>query len=194
MRYFMMPALLLGLAACSLSGRMDDAHPAPPPGPDEAKVVFYRTSVLGASAHFPVFEVTDEGGRLIGFTETDCYFEYTCPPGVHLFLTWEEGDAFVEADLEPGKTYFIQAYSRFGVLAPRPGLAPVAKGSEQWKDLEEALPSLRCRALDPLEAAEFKARHAARLEQSHRAYVEGRRAPRVIRPSDGADESVLPAK
>jgi len=189
-----LPALLLGLAACSLSGRMKDAQPTPPPGPDEAKVVIYRTSYLGESAHFPVYEVTDEGGRLLGFTETDCYFEFTCPPGVHLFLTWEEGDAYVEADLEPGKTYFLEAYSRFGVLAPRPGLAPVAKGSDRWKELEEILPTLRCRRLDPLEAAEFKARHAARVEQSRRGYVEGRRAPRVIRPGDGAEESVLPAK
>jgi len=187
-------ALLLGLAACSLSGHMRDARPSPPPGSDEAKVIVYRTSYLGASTHFPVYEVTDQGGRLIGFTETDCYFEYTCPPGVHLFLTWEEGDAYVEADLEPGKTYFLQAYSKFGVLAPRPGLAPVEKGSQRWRDLEETLPSLRCRQLDPYEAAEFKARHAARMEESHRGYVEGRRPPRVIRPQDGADESVLPAK
>jgi hypothetical protein len=189
-----LPALLLGLASCSLSGRMRDAEPTAPPGPDEAKVVVYRTSLFGESAHFPVYEMTDEGGRLIGFTETDCYFEYTCPPGVHLFLTWEEGDAYVEADLEPGKTYFIRAYSKFGVLAPRPGLAPVSKESEQWKDLEGTLPSLRCRELEPFQAAEFKARNADRLGESHRAYVEGRRPPRVIRPQDGAEESALPAR
>jgi hypothetical protein len=191
---FALPALLLGLAACSLSGRMRDAQPTPPPGPDQAKVIVYRTSPIGESAHFPVYEVTDEGGRLLGFTETDCYFEYTCPPGVHLFLAWEEGEAVVEADLEPGKTYFIQAYSKFGVLAPRPGLAPVGKGSERWAELEEVLPSLRCRRLDPAQAAEFKAGHTGRFEEAHRAYVEGKRAPRVIRPDDGAEESALPAK
>jgi hypothetical protein len=156
--------------------------------------VVYRTSSFGESAHFPIFEITDDGGKLLGFTETDCYFEFTCPPGVHLFLTWEEGDEYVEADLEPGKTYFILAYSKFGILAPRPGLAPVAKDSDRWKELDGVLPSLRCRELDPLQAAEFAAGHADRLRESHRTYVRGGRDPRVLRPDDGAEESILPAK
>jgi hypothetical protein len=189
-----LPALVLILAACSTTDRMRDARPTPPPGPDKAKVIVYRTSLFGESAHFPVYEILDDGGRLLGFTETDCYFEVTCPPGLHLFLTWNEGEEYVVADLEPGKTYYLRAYSKFGLAFPRPGLAPVEKDSDRWKDLEKAWPTLRCRELDPREAAEFTARHQDRLREAHRSYVEGSRAPRVIRPDEGAGESDLPAK
>jgi hypothetical protein len=190
----LLPALTLALAACSTSGYMRDAQPTPPPGPDESKIIVYRTSAFGESAHFPVFEIEDEGGRLHGFTETDCYFEVRCAPGVQLFLTWGEGNEVVEADLEPGKTYYLRAFSKFGLVRPRPGLAPVRQGSEEWKELEKLLPTLRCRELDPARAAEFVAQNQDRLKETHRSYVDGRKNPRVIRPEDGREESVLPAK
>src|SRR5688500_16034751 len=175
-----LPALLLALAACSTTDRMQDAQPTPAPGPDVAKVIVYRTSPFGEDAHFPIYAAGE--GRLLGFTQTDCYFEVTCPPGKHLFVTWGEGEAFVEAELEAGKTYFIRAYSKFGILRPRPGLAPVSKDSEEWKELQEAWPTLRCRRLDPGQAAEFVARNRDRLEELR------------LRPDDGTAESVLHAK
>jgi len=190
----LLPAFLLALAACSTTESMRDARPLPPPGPDQAKVIVYRTSAFGESAHFPVFEILDSGGKLLGFTETDCYFEIVGPPGVHLFLTWGEGDEYVEADFQPGKTYFLRAFSKFGIVRPRPGLAPVTVGSDEWKALEKAWPTLKCRALDSEKAAEFTARNQDRMQESHRSYVQGHKAPRVIRADDGADESVLPAK
>src|SRR6516162_8842751 len=99
----LLPALL---AACSTTSYMRDAQPTPPPGPDEAKVIIYRTATFGGADNFPVYElVGDEDGTLLGFTETDRYFEVHCPPGKHLFITWGEGEAFIEADLEGGRTY-----------------------------------------------------------------------------------------
>ena len=190
----LLPALMLALAACSTTGYMRDARPTAPPGPCESKIIVYRTSAFGESAHFPVFEIDDENGQLRGFTETDCYFEVRCAPGVQLFLTWGEGNEAVEADQDPGKTYFIRAFSKFGLASPRPGLAPVRQGSEEWKELEKVWPTLRCRELDPAKAAEFIAGNQERLKENHRSYVEGRKAPRVLRPEDGREESVLPAK
>jgi hypothetical protein len=190
----LLPAVLLLLAACSTTSSMRDARPAASPGPDEAKIVVYRTAAFGGSAHFPVYEVVDGGGKLLGFTETDCYFEALTAPGKKLFLTWGEGDAYLEADLEPGKTYFIRAYSKFGIVSPRPALAPVGKDSEHWPELLEAWPALRCRELDPAQGEEFTRRHQARLKESRRTYAESTTPPRVLKPEDGADESVLPAK
>lgn len=188
------PSLIVALAACSTTEDMRDAQPTAPPGPGEAKVIVYRTSAFGESAHFPVFGVEDEGGRLDGFTETGCYFEVRCAPGVNLFLTWSEGDEYVTADLEAGKTYFLRAYSKFGLARPRPGLEPIRPGTEEWKELEKVWPTLRCREVDPQKAAEFLARNRERLKESHRSYVEGHKAPRVIRPDDGTAESILHAK
>ena len=183
------------LAACSTTTYMRDAQPTPSPGPEEAKVIIYRTSSFGGAEHFPVYELVDhEDGRLLGFTETDRYFEYRCPPGKHLFVTWGEGEAFIEADLEAGKTYFIRTYSKFGVLSARPGFAPVGQESGHWPTLEEVLSSLQCRELEPDKAAEYEHRKVDHLKKTMASYREGRKNPRFLTPNDGLEELTLPAK
>ena len=183
------------LAACSTTGYMRDAQPTPPPGPDEAKVIVYRTATFGGAENFPVYELQDDhDGKLLGFTETDRYFEVHCTPGKHQFLTWGEGEAFIEADLEGGRTYFIRAYSKFGVLAARPGFAPVGRESEYWPEIEGTLSTLQCRELDPEKAAELEHRQRDQLKKSLASYREGRKIPRFLRPDDGREDLSLPAK
>jgi len=181
-------------AGCTTTGYMRDAQPSAPPGPDQAKVVVYRTAAFGGGDHFPVYEYIDCEGKLLGFTETDCYFEYFCDPGTHVFLTWGEGDAFIEAELEGGKTYYIRAYSKFGLAAARPGFAPVARDSVEWRRLEETLPRLKCRQLDPAEVAKFERRKEERLKEAQAKFEEGRQSPRYLKPEDGKGEPALNAK
>jgi hypothetical protein len=184
----------LALAACSTTTYMRDAEPTPPPGDDEAKVIVYRTAAFGGSENFPVYELVDNEGKLLGFTETDRYFEYRCPPGRHLFVTWAEGEAFIEADLEAGRTYFIRAYSKFGVLAPRPGFAPVGQGSENWDKLDEILSPLQCRELDPTKAAEYEQQKEEQFRKTLARYEEGKKESRHLAPGDGKADLSLPAK
>ena len=190
----MMCLLPAVLAACTTTSYMRDAQPGAAPGPDEAKVVVYRTTQFGGSTHFPVYELLCDDAKLLGFTETDRYFEYVCAPGKHLFVTWGEGDAFIEADLEGGKTYFIRTYSKFGVLSARPGFAPVGRESEDWPHLEGILSSLKCRELDPRKAAEYEERKEDHLKKTMASYQEGKKAPRYLVPLDGKGELTLPAK
>ena len=174
--------LPLALAACSTTRFMRDADPTPPPGPDEAKVVVYRTSQFGGADNFPV---VDGDGNLLGFTETDCFFEIRRPPGKHLFAARGEGDAFVEADLAGGKTYYIRAYSKFGLLSSRPGFAPVGQGSEHGEEIDRVLPKLRCRELDPEKGREYKPKPLAEIDPN----------PRTLHPDDGRGEpATLPAR
>ncbi len=193
MKYFL-TILPLALAACSTTAYMRDAEPSPPPGDDEAKVIVFRTAAFGGAEHFPVYELVNDEGKLLGFTETDRYFEYRCPPGRHLFVTWGEGEAFIEADLEAGRTYFIRAYSKFGVLSARPGFAPVGEASEDWDKLEEILSKLQCRELDPFKAVEYGARKEEHLRKTMASYEEGKKAPRNLAPGDGKVDISLPAK
>ncbi len=186
--------LPLALAACSTTANMRDAEPSPPPGDDEAKVIVFRTAAFGGAENFPVYELVNDEGKLLGFTETDCFFEYRCPPGHHLFVTWGEGESFIDAELEAGRTYFIRAYSKFGVLAARPGFAPVGQGSEDWDKLEEILSKLQCRELDPFKAVEYEARKRDHLRKTMASYEEGKKAPRSLFPGDGKAEITLPAK
>jgi hypothetical protein len=186
--------LPMALAACSTTGYMRDTKPSPPPGPDEAKVIVYRTAAFGGAEHFPVYELRDHDGKLLGFTETDRYFEYRCPPGRHLFVTWGEGEAYIEAELEGGKTYFIRAYSKFGVLSARPGFAPVARDSEHWEEIDEVLPNLKCRELDPPKAAEYELRKVDHLRKTLASYEEGKKKPRFLTPQDGLEDATLQAR
>jgi len=188
----LLPAVL---AACSTTSYMRDAEPTPPPGDDEAKVIIYRTSQFGGAKNFPVYELIDhDDGKLLGFTETDRYFEYRCPPGKHLFVTWGEGEAFIEADLEAGKTYFIRTYSKFGVLSARPGFSPVGRGSDHFPELERTLSALQCRELDPEKAAEYEHRKQDHLRKTMASYREGRKNPRFLMPQDGLDDLTVPAR
>ena len=184
-----LPAVLLLAAGCmSTVQTMREGKPTPPPGPDEAKVVVYRSSAFGGIDHFPIYEYMNGDGKLMGVTETDCYFEYRCPPGKHFFLTWGEGDAFIEATLDAGKTYYIQAWSKFGIISSRPGFGPVGKDSEAMKELRAAWPRLRCREIDPADVTYVETRDEARLQKAREAYEAGSKSAKFLRPEDGLPE------
>ena len=180
--------LPLSVAACSTTSYMRDALPTPPPGPDRAKVVVYRTAAFGGADNYPVF---DEAGNLLGFTETDCYFEILRPPGRYQFAALGEGEAIVDAELAGGKTYYIIASSKFGIVTSRPVLAPVIRGSVQFAEVDPVLPRLRCRELDPEKGTEYEARSMRRAKEAFAADAK----PQLLQPDDGRQEAPpLPAK
>jgi len=181
----LVPALLVLGVGCSTTSCMRDATPTPPPGLTESKVVVYRTAPVGGVDNFPVFEYANEDGKLLGFTETGCYFEYCCDSGKHFFLTWGEGDAFIEADLAPGKIYYIQAWSKFGILSSRPGFAPVAPGSREFRELEKAWATLRCRELDPGKARDYEIQEEERVRKARSVYEAGRKPAEPLKPDEG---------
>jgi hypothetical protein len=132
---------------------MADGAPSGSPGPSEAKVVFYRTDVTGDPCPFPVY--ADK--RLVGYPERGTYFEVLCEPGNHVFsspgvkaaLSWPaSGDAVVSATLDPGKTYYIQAYSSgdgWGSVFAH--LKPLNRNDSRWARVEKKVWKLQCRAL-----------------------------------------------
>lgn len=181
----LLSAFLLLSVGCTSTSYMRDARRSPPPGPNESKVVVYRTAVLGGVDNFPIFEYLDDDSKLLGFTETGCYFEYRCPPGRHFFLTWGEGNAFIDADLAPGRTYYIQAWSKFGLLSSRPGFAPVAPDSADMRELAKQWPELRCRELDPAKAASYEYRKEGRVQEARAAYKAGEKPAEPLTPDEG---------
>jgi hypothetical protein len=174
-------ALPLLLTACGTTSYMRDAQPKPPPPAGEAKVIVYSHS----GKHFPIFDATEGDGKLMGFTENECYFEYLCPPGKRVFLTWGESNAFIEADLLPQKTYYIRGYPKMGFWSARPGFAPVTKDSEAMQKLDQVWPTLRCRELDPEKAAEYAGKKEERLKKVQAAYEAGKKAPLYLKQDDG---------
>ncbi|MBV8880565.1 MAG: hypothetical protein JO332_11405 [Planctomycetaceae bacterium] len=183
----LIPAILaLSAVGCTSSRYMRDADPTPPPGPDEAKVIVYRTAVLGGIDNFPVYAVTADRSQLVGFTETDAYFEYRGAPGKTLFIASGEGDALVEADLQAGETYVLRVWSKFGLVSARPGLAPVEPGSVRWKEFEEARAELQARELAPETREAARRRTEARAEAALAEYRSGLRTAKPLTPAHAA--------
>ena len=182
---FLCLLLPLSFAACTTTDYMRDAQPTSPPCPDQAKVVVYRTAAFGGADNYPVY---DDAGNLLGFTETDCYFEILRPPGHHRIAALGEGEAVVDAELAGGRTYYVQASSKFGLVTSRPVLTPVNRDSREFAEIEGILPKLRCRELDPAQAAEVEARKERRAKEA----IAEEKKPRVLKPDDGRGEAQTP--
>jgi len=82
------------------------------PAPSDKSVIYFvRTSVLGSAINFSYFDST----KLIGRFNAGKYIRYECNPGKHLLWARSENRDFIEADLQPGKIYFLKANPRMGL-------------------------------------------------------------------------------
>lgn len=123
------------ITSCFLSATAQTIEPAPP---DKAVVYFVRPSSLGFAINFSYFDST----RLIGKFNGPSYIRYTCEPGKHLFWARSENRDFVEADVEAGKIYFIEAVVNMGAVKAAVNLDPVDPEDQKrmkkiWKLLEK---------------------------------------------------------
>ena len=102
--------ILLGLILFSMPVCISqNIKPAPD---DKAVVYFVRSSSLGFAINFTYFDST----TLIGKFNGPKYIRYECKPGKHLFWARSENRDFVEADVDAGKIYFIEAIPRMGAI------------------------------------------------------------------------------
>jgi hypothetical protein len=137
--------LSMGLAGCAGSSQYmvkADAPTAGPP-PDKALVYVMRPSGMGFAINFQVWD----RDQFIGLSQAKSYFAYLCAPGKHLFIGIAENKVAVEADLAPGKSYYILTGPRMGGWKARLAMDAVTQGSENWgtvetlkKDLEFIVP------------------------------------------------------
>lgn len=93
-----------------------------PPAPENKAVVYFvRTSSLGFAINFSYFD----SASFIGKTNGPNYIRYECEPGRHLFWVRSENRAFVEAEVDAGKIYFLEAIPEMGALKAQVDLKPV---------------------------------------------------------------------
>ena len=104
------------LITISLIGQ--SIEPAPT---DKAVIYFTRTSSLGFAINFSYFDST----KLIGVFNGPKYIRYECEPGAHLFWARSENRDFIEAEVEAGKIYFIQANVKMGAIKAGVELQPI---------------------------------------------------------------------
>lgn len=182
----LLPLVLL-LAGCVdfVNEDMQDAAAPPPLKENEALVVVFRPSTFGGNTQFPIFEFTGNDADLMGFSESGCFFEDRVTAGRHLFITWGEGEAYIDADLAPGKTYYVRCFAKMGLLAPRPRFAPVRRDSEEWKNLDSELRGLKRRVLKPAAAPLDEKARDERAKNAKKSVDEGKLQPTFLKPEDG---------
>ena len=96
-------------------------------------VRFMRPSGMGFAINFNMLD----GETVIGNSVAKSQFDYLATPGKHLFIATGENKAFLEADLEAGKTYYIITRIYLGVAYARVALVGVNRGSEFWDQVTE---------------------------------------------------------
>lgn len=110
--------LIIPVFLIALSGFAQSIEPAPA---DKAVVYFARPSSLGLAINFSYFD----SATLIGVFNGPKYIRYECEPGRHIFWARSENKDYIEAEVEAGKIYFIEAIPLMGAIKAGVDLQPV---------------------------------------------------------------------
>ncbi|WP_298903734.1 hypothetical protein [uncultured Psychroserpens sp.] len=83
-----------------------------PPTEGKSVIYFMRTSGVGGLLNFRFFDNTTYLGKFKGVN----YMRYECEPGEHMFWVKAENTDYLEANLEAGKIYFVEANGVPGLM------------------------------------------------------------------------------
>jgi len=125
--------LIALLLAATTFASAQDIQPAPA---NKAVVYFVRASSDGFLINFSYFD----SASMIGIFAGKGYIRYECTPGKHIFWARSENKDYVEANLEAGKIYFINAIVQMGLVKAQVMLAAVdGKNPKKMKGLLKLL-------------------------------------------------------
>lgn len=166
---------------------------APPP-PGTAGVVFIRPSGWAPGV---LMTILDDQGRFIGDSSAGSCFATPVPAGKHLFIGWAENTAALQAELLPGRVYFVEVSSRLGWWTARVQLLAITPHSEQWAKLKDWVSE--CDKFRPDEAAgqayltdrrDAAASRIRRGKENLADYDAEDLAARTLHPTDGVEPTV----
>jgi hypothetical protein len=86
---------------------------------DKATIVFYRGGTSADSNHALLFDDSTNPPHLIGIINAGTKIAFVSDPGTRRFMVFNERPDFMDAELAPGKTYYVE-------------LAPTGRG--MWKE------------------------------------------------------------
>ena len=93
--------------------------------PENATVVFMRSSMVGSMIKTSLYEVTNGETKFIGIMKNKNKITYEATPGNHTFMVVSEAADFMEANVVAGKTYYSMVTPRTGAWKARFSLIPV---------------------------------------------------------------------
>ena len=140
-----------------------------------------------------------DGEKAIGNLPHGMQFDYVTTPGQHLFITpghrttrtpgsLTAGPYFLEADLGPGKTYYVVVRLHTEAGVERVWLTPITRRTEQWNEVPSYEKDLT--RLEPNRAslAAWSTKHGGEIKALLRTYDEKWKHERqwaTIGPDDG---------
>jgi hypothetical protein len=98
---------------------------APTPLPGKAMVVFMRPSGLGFAVQSTVYEVKGTEVDMIGIVAAKTKVAYQVDPGKRVFMAVGESADFMSANVQAGRTYYVNVSPRFGMWKARFALGPI---------------------------------------------------------------------
>ena len=144
---------------------------------EKATVYFVRASSLGAVINFALFDGEQVIGRLNGMK----YMRYECDPGKHLFWARSENKSFVEAELEPGKTYLIDVIPQMGGIKAGVALMPVDKSNYKLKRIQKLVSKKEPVSFDANELAKLQSKFTDVIERGMSRYEKRKAKDGTIR-------------
>jgi hypothetical protein len=173
LRLMLLAMVVVPLFACGgPSGYMKPTASLATPDATSAVVRFMRPSrFVGAARDFAILD----GEKAIGTLSNGSQFGYVTTPGKHLFITpglGSRGAYFLEADLVPGKTYyvFVRGQSDAGVV--RVFLIPITRSTEQWNEVPTYEKDLTPREPDRANLEAWNAQHNEEIKRLLLSYNE----------------------
>ena len=133
-------ASTLALAGCA-STPMKEAstQTIPQARADESQVVFMRSSFLGSAISASLYDVSKGEPKFIGIIDNGTKIAYPSEPGKRVFMVVSEAADFMEANLQPGKTYYSLVTPRMGMWKARFSLWPIRNdGTTEYNTGTEA--------------------------------------------------------
>lgn len=136
LRLLLVVTVAIPLVSCSgPSGYMKTTASLSTPDATSAVVRFVRPSrFVGGARQFAILD----GEHAIGALSNGAQFDYVTTPGTHLFLTPRIGSVgpyFLEADLAPGKIYYVAVRGQYDAGVMRVFLLPITRNTEQWNEI-----------------------------------------------------------
>jgi hypothetical protein len=122
------------LSACGSTGgstgastQMAPLNAPPVVRQGESTVVFMRSSFVGGPLPAMVYDASGPENRFIGFVNNGTKLAHPVKPGTYTFMVVAESADFMQATIEPGRSYYALVTPRVGVWSARFSFKPLRR-------------------------------------------------------------------
>ncbi len=160
--------------------RMDDSRKPPS---DKALIYFVRTQNVGGAISVQL--VADR--KPLSWTRRKTFIAYECDPGKHEFASISEGGALLDAEVLPGRIYYVQVAIHMGFGRARSHFEVIRPGSEAYDEFKKSKEDLRSITTTP-EGIRWYDENKKEIEDTIKNEREDGEEIETLRPSDGYEE------